>query len=347
VLQTGVVGSLPKPGWLAPRTERALSWRLEEGLLAEGMDDAVRLALADQEDAGLDVVTDGEQRRRHYIWGFCEGLSGLDFGRLVQIETRGGRYGSTVPAPRVTGPLRRPRGVTLDALRFLRERTTRPIKATLPGPMTCADSVADEHYGSRQALAGAFAAVLNEEACDLADAGCDVVQFDEPCFNIYLDELEDWGLATLERAAQGVRAATGVHICYGYGIPAVLAWKTRNTDWSHYERSLPLLRTSGIDQISVECAASGVDPAVLGLAAGKDLLVGVVDVGTEEVESAETVAERIRAALGHVAPERLHPCTDCGLVPRSREAALGKMRALALGAQLVRAELTSGLPRST
>ena len=340
MLETVVVGSLPKPGWLAPRTERALSWRLGEDLLAEGMDDAVRLALADQEEAGLDAVTDGEERRRHYIWGFCEGLSGIDFSSLVQIVTRGGRYGSRVPAPRIVGPLRRLRPVMVDALRFARAHTSKPVKVTLPGPMTCADSVADEHYGSRRELAEAFAAVLNEEACELAEAGCAVVQFDEPCFNIYLDELEDWGLDTLQRAAHGVRAATGVHICYGYGIPAVLAWKTRNTDWTHYERSLPLLRTSTIDQISVECAASGVDPAVLAGAAGKDLLVGVIDVGTEDVETPETVAGRIRAVLPHVAPERLHPSTDCGLVPRSREAARGKMRALAEGARLVREELT-------
>ena len=181
--------------------------------------------------------------------------------------------------------------------------------------------------------------MLNEEARELAANGAAIVQFDEPCFNVYLDEVEEWGIRALEEAARGVRAKTAVHVCYGYGIPVVLAWKTRNTDWSHYERTLPLLRTSAIDQISVECAASGVDPSVLALAKGKDLAVGVIDVGTDEVESAEIVAARIRRALAHVAPERLWPSTDCGLVPRTRAAARGKMKALAEGARIVRSEL--------
>jgi 5-methyltetrahydropteroyltriglutamate--homocysteine methyltransferase len=319
------------------------SYRLEGEALREAQDDAVRLALHDQEGVGLDLVTDGEQRRRHYIWGFCEGLEGLDFEHLVKRETRGNRYGVLVDVARVVGPLRRPRPILLDGLRFLKEHTTRPVKVTLPGPMTTADTLADEHYGSRRAVAMELARVLNDEACELAENGCDVVQFDEPCFNIYLDEVEEWGIRALERAASGARAKTAVHVCYGYGIPAVVAWKARNTDWSHYGRTLPLLRTSAIDQISVECAASGVDPSLLALARGKDLMVGVIDVGTEEVESAETVARRIRAALEHVAPERLFPCTDCGMIPRSRAAARGKMKALAHGAQIVRAELAAAV----
>ena len=334
-----IVGSLPRPVWLAdPRQQRVYAaHRLEGDALREAQDDAVLLALRDQETAGLDIVTDGEQRRRHYIWGFCECLEGLDFEHLVPLETRGNRYNVLVDAARVVGPVRRPRSVFREAVQFLKTHTEKPIKMTLPGPMTTADTLADEHYGSRRALAADLAKVLNDEASELAEAGCDIVQFDEPCFNIYLDDVEEWGIRTLEDAARGVKAKTAVHICYGYGIPVVLEWKTRNTDWSHYGRTLPLLRTSTIDQISVECAASGVDPSVLALARGKDLMVGVIDVGTDEVETPETVAERIRTALDHVEPDHLYPCTDCGMVPRSRAAARGKMKALAEGARLVRA----------
>ena len=199
-----------------------VSWDLGDEQVAEGQDDAVVLAIADQLDAGLNILTDGEQRRRHYIWGFCEGLTGLDFSRLVKIDTRGNRYGIQVGAARVTGPIRRPKSVLVDALRFLKQHTTQPVKVTLPGPMTTADTLADEHYGDRRALATDLAKVLNEEALELAENGCDIVQFDEPCFNIYLDAVEEWGIRTLEEAAKGVRAKTAVHICYGYGIPIVM-----------------------------------------------------------------------------------------------------------------------------
>ncbi len=341
MLQTMIVGSLPRPTWLVPPHSMYVSWQLDEAQRAEGCDDAVVLAVADQEWAGLHILTDGEQRRRHYIWGFCEGLSGLDFARLAKIDTRGNRYGIQVDAARVVGPLRRPKPILVDALRFLKRQTGKPVKVTLPGPMTTADTLADEHYGDRQTLAAELAKVLNEEALELAENGCDIVQFDEPCFNIYLDAVEDWGIRTLEAAAKGVRAKIAVHICYGYGIPLVVEWKSHNTDWSHYGRTLPLLRTSAIDMISVECAASGVDPSVLALARGKDLMVGVIDVGTEEIETPQTVASRIRTALEYVEPQHLYPCTDCGMIPRSRPAARGKMKALADGAWLVRSELGS------
>lgn len=342
MLQTMIVGSLPRPTWLVPPNAMYVSWKLQDDMLSEGQDDAVLLALADQDAAGLNIVTDGEQRRRHYIWGFVEGLTGLDFSRLVEIETRGNRYGIKVRAARVVEQLRRPRSVLVEALRFMKQHTTKPVKVTLPGPMTIADTVADEYYGERRKLAAELARLVNEEACELAENGCDIVQFDEPCFNIYLDAVEEWGIQTLEQCAQGVQAKTAVHICYGYGIPAVVEWKSQNTDWGHYARTLPLLRTSALDMISVECAASGVNPAVLAEAKGKDLMVGVIDVGTEEVETRETVAARIRTALQYVAPEHLYPCTDCGMIPRSRTAARGKMQALADGAWLVRAELQQG-----
>jgi 5-methyltetrahydropteroyltriglutamate--homocysteine methyltransferase len=342
MLQTMIVGSLPRPSWLAEPTGFITSWRLEGERLAEAKDDAVRLAVADQEDAGLDIVTDGEQRRTHYVWGFCEGIDGIDFGRRVEIEMRGARY--TRPAPVVTGPLGRPRPVMVDALRFLKDQTGRPVKVTLPSPMTMADSLADEHFGDRRTLAAECAAVLNQEARDLADAGCDIVQFDEPCFNIYLDEVEEWGIDVLERAAEGVAAKTAVHICYGYGVAHWVEWKASNTDWGQYERTLPLLRSSGIDQISVECAASGVDPSVLALAEGKDLMVGVIDCGSDAVETPEEVAARIRTAMEHVPPERLYPSTDCGLMPQPRPIALAKMKALAAGARMVREEIGRPAP---
>lgn len=339
MLQTMIVGSLPRPTWLVPPGKMYVDWNLEENMRKEALDDAVLLALTDQHEAGLNIFTDGEQRRRHYIWGFVEGLDGVDFSQLVKIPTRGGRYGSMVDAARVVGPVRRRGSITVDAVRFVKRHTSSPVKVTLPGPMTTTDTLADEFYKNRRTLAMELAQQLNDEAHELAEAGADIVQFDEPCFNIYLDEVEEWGVRALEDAAKGIRAKKAVHICYGYGVPIVLQWKTKNTDWSHYWRTLPLLRTSTIDMISIECAASGVDPAVLAEAKGKDLMVGVIDVGTEEVETPETVAARIHRLLPYVEPDHLYPCTDCGMIPRSRAAARGKMKALADGAWLVRSEL--------
>jgi 5-methyltetrahydropteroyltriglutamate--homocysteine methyltransferase len=308
--------------------------------LREAQDDAVRLALADQEEAGIDIVTDGEQRRRHYIWGFLEGLTGTDTQTLGKKQTRGGRYLPEQDVARVVGEITRPKPVMVEALRFAKAHTRRPVKVTLPGPMTIVDSVLDEYYRSdEKSLAMRFAALLNAEARDLAAGGADVLQLDEPCFNIYLDKVQAWGIEALERAIEGVSCTTAIHICYSYGIPRVLAWKKQNVEWEQYAVTLPLLARTGINQVSVECAASGVDVAVLAEAHGKDVLLGVIDVGTEEVESAELVAQRIRKALPYVAPERLFPCTDCDLVPRSRQAARGKLKALAEGARLVRREL--------
>ncbi|HKC44267.1 MAG TPA: methionine synthase [Burkholderiales bacterium] len=340
LLRTTIVGSLPKPTWLAEPEVLRAPWRISGEALREAKDDAVRLALIEQENAGLDVVCDGEQRRRHYIWGFLEGLTGMDTEHLGAKRARGGRYAEQTPAARIVGEVARPAPVFLDALRFARANTRRALKVTLPGPMTIVDSVLDEHYGAdEKSLALRFAELLNAEARELAAAGADVIQFDEPCFNVYVDKVADWGIAALERSAAGVTAKKAVHICYGYGTPSVLAWKSRNQDWGHYGKTLPLLAGSSIDQVSVECAASGVDVSVLGVLKGKEVLLGVIDVGTENVETAELVAERIRKALPYVSPERLFPCTDCGLVPRSRAAARGKMQALAAGAALVRKSL--------
>jgi 5-methyltetrahydropteroyltriglutamate--homocysteine methyltransferase len=341
MLQTTITGSLPKPSWLAEPGVLYAPWRLAGAALAEGQDDAVRLALDAQEAAGIDIFTDGEQRRRHYIWGFLDGLTGIDQERLGQKLARGGRYAPQTAVPRIVGEVTRPGPVFVDALRFARALTNRPLKVTLPGPMTTVDSVLDDYYRvDEPALAMRFAALLNAEARALTEAGADVIQFDEPCFNIYIDKVRDWGVEALERCMDGVAARRAVHICYGYGTENVLAWKRQNQDWGHYGQTLPLLAQSSVDQVSVETAASGVDVSVLATLAGKDVLLGVIDVGTETVEAPEQVAERIRRALPFVPPERLYPCTDCGLVPRSRAAAAGKLRALAAGAALVRAGLT-------
>jgi 5-methyltetrahydropteroyltriglutamate--homocysteine methyltransferase len=295
----------------------------------------------EQEEAGIDVVCDAEQRRRHYIWGFLEGLTGFDLENLGQKRARGGRYTESTAVVRIVGEVTRPAPVFLDAVRYARAHTKKPLKVTLPGPMTIVDSSLDQHYGTdEKTLAMHFARILNDEARQLQDAGADVIQFDEPCFNIYLDKVQEWGIETLERCLEGITATKGVHICYGYGTGAVLTWKNANTDWGHYGVSLPLLAKSSIDQVSVECAASGVDVSLLEALRGKDVLLGVIDVGKEEIETPQTVADRIRAALPYVAPEHLFPCTDCGMVPRSRASANGKMRSLAAGAAIVRKQLS-------
>jgi 5-methyltetrahydropteroyltriglutamate--homocysteine methyltransferase len=342
VLAPSIVGSLPKPVWLAEPNRLRAPWRLSGAALAEAQDDAVRLALLEQEEAGMSVVTDGELRRRHYIWGFLDGLTGTDTERLTKKRSRAGRYSELTEVARLVGPVERRAPVFVEACRFARRHTRRTLKVTLPGPMTVADSVADEAGDADfETLSMRFAAILNAEARDLVEAGADVVQFDEPCFNIYLDEVSAWGIAALEIAMAGVAARKAVHICYGYGTPLVLGWKAQNTDWGHYAVTLPLLAKSSVDQVSVETAASGVDVSVLAALRGKDVLVGVVDVGTDEVETPEVVAARIRRVLPFVNADRLHPCTDCGLVPRSRTASKGKMAALAAGAAIIRGEVAT------
>jgi 5-methyltetrahydropteroyltriglutamate--homocysteine methyltransferase len=331
-----IVGSLPKPGWLAGPGEMFTDWRLDRERLLEGQDDAVRVWLAAQEHAGLDVVTDGEQRRRHYIWGFFEGLEGIDTVNLAMRAQRAKRYHDEIAAARLIAGPEWKGPIFVDALRATLAHTDRPVKVTLPGPMTIVDSLVDTVGGrSEEQLAMRFAELLNKEARALAEAGAAVVQFDEPCFNVYVDKVKDWGIAALERAAADVTATTAVHICYGYGVDRVKRWKSANTDWSHYEHTLPLLAKSSIGQVSVETAASGVDVSVIEAIRGKDVMLGVVDVGEETVETAELVAERLHAALRYVDPGHLYACTDCGMVPRSRRSAEGKIRALAQGAALV------------
>ncbi len=339
-IRSSIVGSLPKPIWLAEQGKLRAPWKQQGQALITGQNDAVTLWLSRQENAGLDIVCDGEQRRRHYIWGFIEHIGLVDFDNPATKQSRGQRYLSETPAPRLLEDWCWSKPVFLDALRFMKARTDHPVKVTLPGPMTVADSVYDEIGGRTDAdFAAAYARFLNMEVRALSEAGADIIQIDEPCFNIYVDEVKDWGLELLELAFDRVTAKKAVHICYGYGIEQVLLWKNANTDWGHYNTTLPLLAQSSIDQISVECAASQIQLSVLDCLSDKEVMVGVIDVGTEEVESPVLVAERIRSVLRHVDPEKLIACTDCGMVPRSRFAAEGKMKALAAGTALVNREI--------
>jgi 5-methyltetrahydropteroyltriglutamate--homocysteine methyltransferase len=334
---TTIAGSLPKPAWLAEPMALWAPWKLDGEALVQGKRDAVRLALFDQEHAGIDIVTDGEQTRRHFVTTFIEGLDGVDFANKKTVRIRN-RYDADVPM--VVGPVSRRHPIYVDDARFLRGETSRKVKYTLPGPMTMVDTLYDGHYRSREKLAWAFAEILNEEALAIQDTGVDVIQFDEPAFNVYFDEVRDWGVAALERAARGLACTTAVHICYGYGIKANNDWKkSLGSEWRQYEQTFPLLAQSAIKQVSLECANSHVPIDLISLLAGKDVLVGAIDVASDRVETPEDVAATLRAALKHVAPERLYPCTNCGMVPLAREVARAKLKALAAGAALVRAEV--------
>jgi 5-methyltetrahydropteroyltriglutamate--homocysteine methyltransferase len=340
LLQTTIAGSLPKPAWLAEPNTLWAPWKLDGEALAQGKRDAVRLALFDQEHAGIDIVTDGEQTRRHFVTTFIEGLEGVDFANRRTVRIRN-RYDADVPV--VVGPVARRHPIYVDDARFVVRETTRRVKYTLPGPMTMVDTLFDQHYRSREKLAFAFAEILNEEALAIAAAGVHTIQFDEPAFNVYFEEVRDWGVAALERAARGLPCTTAVHICYGYGIKANIDWKnTLGGEWRQYEQTFPLLARSAIAQVSLECANSRVPLELIGLLAGKDVLVGAIDVASERVETPEDVAATIRAALAYVPAERMFPCTNCGMVPLAREVARGKLRALAAGAALVRRELGGG-----
>ncbi len=338
LLQTTIAGSLPKPSWLAPPNQLWAPWLLEGDQLAEAKRDAVRLAVSDQERAGIDIVSDGEQTRRHFVTTLIENLDGVDFQHKKTVRIRN-RYDADVPM--VVGPVARRGPVFVDDARFLRAQTQRKAKYTLPGPMTMVDTLYDGHYKSRAKLAWRFAEILNEEAHAIAATGVDVIQFDEPAFNVYFDEVREWGVATLERAAQSLSCTTAVHICYGYGIKANNDWKkTLGGEWRQYEQTFPLLAASTIGQVSLECANSHVPLELIGLLRGKDVLVGAIDVASDRVETPQEVAATLRAALEFVRADHLYPCTNCGMVPLSRGVAQGKLAALGAGAALVRAELT-------
>src|SRR6266498_3926053 len=324
MLDSTIAGSLPKPAWLAPPRTLWAPWLLQGAALEEGKRDAVRLALRDQEEAGIDIVTDGEQTRRHFVWGFVEQIEGVDFSRMVTIGIRADRY--KADAPTVTAPIRRRGPIHSAEIRFARAETRRPLKFTIPGPMTIVDTIHDEHYKSRVRLGMELARLINEEARELESLGVDMLQLDEPAFNVYMDEVRDWGIAALDRAVEGLTCRTAVHICYGYGIKANIEWKrTLGGEWRQYERTFPLLARSRIGGVSLECANSRVPMSLIGLLGGKDVLVGAIDVAAAEVETPAAVAAVIRAALQHVKPAQIYPCTNCGMVPLPREVARAKL----------------------
>ena len=342
ILETGIVGSLPKPPWLAEPAPLWAPWVPQDpDILAQAKRDAVRLALMDQEEAGLDIVSDGEQSRQHFVHGFLEHIDGIDFANKQRIGIRADRYEADCPT--VVGPVRRSRPIHVEDVRFARAHTRKKLKFNLPGPMTIVDTLADAHYGDRPAMAMDFARLLNEEAREMEAAGADIIQFDEPAYNVYMDEVKSWGIDTLHRAIEGLKCKTVVHICYGYGIKANNDWKaTLGDEWRQYAATFPTLAESDIDVVSLELAHSNVPMDVIDLLGNKDILAGVIDVATEQVETPEQVAETIHEALEHAPAERIFPSTNCGMVPMPRAVALGKMQALAAGAALVRKELGLG-----
>jgi 5-methyltetrahydropteroyltriglutamate--homocysteine methyltransferase len=328
LLPTTIAGSLPKPAWLAEPEKLWAPWRLS----------GEALVLKEQEVAGIDIVTNGEQFRQHFVHGFVEGIDGVDFAKRQRIGIRDNRYAANCPT--VVRPITRPRPVHADEVRFTRAYTDKKLKFTIPGPMTIVDTLADEHYHDRPRLAMEFARLINEEARELAALGVDVIQLDEPAFNAYLSDVQSWGIEALHRAIEGLSCTTAVHICYGYGIKENIDWKkTLGQEWRQYEHIFPVLADSRIDQVSLECAGSRVPLPLLELLRSKDVMVGVIDVASNVVETPQQVAETIRKAMDYVPVEHIIPCTNCGMVPLPRDLARGKLRALAAGAALVRAEL--------
>ena len=335
MFEATLAGSLPKPAWLAETDKLWPQWRASGDELLAAKRDATLLWLKAQEDAGLDIVTDGEQSRQHFVHGFLEAVDGIDFANKVEMGIRGDRYKAMVP--QVTGPLSLRGRVHAMEAQFARAHTTKKLKFTLPGPMTIADTVADRFYGDKVKMAMAFADLLNQEARALQADGVDIVQFDEPAFNVFLDEVPQWGIAALERAAAGLTCTTAVHICYGYGIKANIDWKKGlGEEWRQYEKIFPAIARSSIKQVSLECYHSHVPPHLMALLEGKDVMVGVIDVASDEVETPEQVADTIGMALQFVPRHRLFPCTNCGMAPMPREVAVRKLEALAQGAALAR-----------
>ena len=332
---TTIAGSLPKPAWLAEPTKLWPQWRLKGEELAAAKDDATLLAIKLQEDCGIEVVTDGEQSRQHFVHGFLEAVDGIDFNKRVEMGIRNDRYKAMCPT--VTDELKLRHRVHQREARLARAHTTRKLKFTLPGPMTIVDTIADTHYGDRVKMAFAFAELLNEEIRGLAADGVDVIQFDEPAFNVYMDAAADWGIEALHRAMEGVACTSAVHICYGYGIAANIEWKaTLGTEWRQYERFFPALAKSRIDQVSIECINSHVPMSVLKLLDNKDVQLGVIDVATDKIETPEEIAAVIGKAAEFIPAQKIIAGTNCGMAPMRREIAALKLEALGRGAALAR-----------
>ena len=335
---TTIVGSLPKPHWLAEPNKLWAPWRLDGVALETAQRDATILALKLQEDCGIDVVTDGELSRQHFVHGFLEAVEGVDFARKVEMGIRADRYKAMVPT--VTGALRLKGRAHAREARVARAHTGRKLKFSLPGPMTIADTVANVHYGTRVDMAMAFADLLNQEARALVADGVDIIQIDEPAFNVYSDAVQEWGIAALHRAIEGLGCTTAVHICYGYGIKANIDWKaTLGSEWRQYEAIFPALRESRIDQVSIECRNSRVPMHLLKLLDGKDIMVGAIDVASDAVETPEEVAAVIAEAMSYVAREKIIACTNCGMVPMRWDVAFAKLAALSQGAAMARRKL--------
>lgn len=339
LLPTATAGSLPKPSWLAEPETLWSPWKLQGDELIEGKQDALRLSLQDQQQADIDIVSDGEQTRQHFVTTFIEHLSGVDFENRKTVKIRD-RYDASVPT--VVGPVSRQQPVFVDDAKFLRQQTDKLIKWALPGPMTMIDTLYDDYYKSREKLAWEFAKILNQEAKELEAAGIDIIQFDEPAFNVFFDEVNEWGIACLERAIEGLKCETAVHICYGYGIKANTDWKkTLGSEWRQYEEVFPKLQQSNIDIISLECHNSHVPIDLLELIRGKKVMVGAIDVATDVIETPEEVADTLRKALQFVDADKLYPCSNCGMAPLSRQVARAKLKALGKGAEILRKELAS------
>ena len=330
-----VAGSLPKPSWLAEPNKLWPQWPLHGDELAAGKLDATLLAIKMQEDGGIDIVCDGEQSRQHFVHGFLEFVDGIDFAHKVEMGIRGDRYKAMVPV--VNGELKLKGRVHLPEARHARAHTKRKLKITLPGPMTISDTVADSHYGDKIKMAMAFAGLLNREARALEADGVDVIQFDEPAFNVFMDEVSGWGIEALHRAIDGLKCTTAVHICYGYGIKANIDWKNSlGAEWKQYEDIFPALAKSRINQVSIEAINSRVPLKFLSLLDGKDVLVGVIDVATDKVETPEQVAQVIVDVMKFVPKEKIVACTNCGMAPMRRDIAEAKLVALGAGAALAR-----------
>ncbi|NTS78375.1 methionine synthase [Catenovulum sp. SM1970] len=337
LLPTSTAGSLPKPSWLAEPEKLWSPWKLENEELLNGKEDALRVTLQEQQNSGIDIVSDGEQTRQHFVTTFIENLAGVDFENKKTVFIRN-RYDAEVPG--VVGPVSRQKSVFVEDAKFLRAQTNQPIKWALPGPMTMVDTLYDDYYQDRKKLAFEFAKALNEEAKELEAAGVNIIQFDEPAFNVFLDEVNEWGIEALERATEGLKCETAVHICYGYGIKANTDWKkTLGAEWRHYEKTFPAIQQSNIDIISLECHNGRVPLEVLEMIRGKKVMVGAIDVARNEIETPEEVAATLREALKYVDADKLYPCTNCGMAPLSREVARGKLNALSAGAEIVRKEL--------